>query len=152
MSKEDFGVLSEYVLLAWSEVSEKVIDFRRAGGKKPRVLRGMRRISTGSGVLGIRTQDSCLYEVVSCDEVSESERDRGSGELWTSNRARDGSCKSLFVAVDALLSDSRRSKFSWASSTFLPRTPQASTGRKTCVRICILSLGQNLLTLRNTAC
>lgn len=149
MSKEDFGVLSE---LARSEVSEKVIDFRRAGGKKPSVLRGMRRISTGSGVLGIRTHDSCLYEVVSCDEVSESERDRGSEELWTSNRAGDGSCKSFFVAVEALLSDSRRSKFPWTSSSFLPRTPQASTGRKTCVRMWILSLGQNLLTLRNTAC
>src|SRR3954468_17889208 len=108
MSKEDFGVLSEYVPLTRSEVSEKVVDFRRAGGKKPRVLRGIRRISTGSGILGIRTHDSCLHEVVSCDEVSESERGRGSVELRTSNRAGDGSCKSLFVAVDALLSDSRR--------------------------------------------
>ena len=74
MSKEDFGVLSKWGPLGRSEVSEKVIDFRRAGGKKPRVLRGMRRISTGSGVLGIRTHDSCLYEVVSCDDGGRQDR------------------------------------------------------------------------------
>ena len=64
-----------------SEVSEKLLDFRRAGGKKPSVLRGMRSISTGWGMEGIRTHDSCLKEVVSCDEVRERERDRGSEEL-----------------------------------------------------------------------
>jgi hypothetical protein len=74
-------VLSEGRTLPGSELSEKVIDFRRAGGKKPSVLRGMRRISTSSGMFGIRTHDSCLKEVVSCDEVSDSERDRGSEEV-----------------------------------------------------------------------
>lgn len=78
MSKEDLGVSSAYGPLLCSEVSETVFDFRRAGGKKPSVLRGMRRISTSSDICGIRTHDSCLKEDVSCDEVKASDKDSGS--------------------------------------------------------------------------
>ena len=81
MSKEDLGVWSEYGPLVCSDVSEKLLDFRRAGGMKPSVLRGIRRISSGSDIFGIRTHDSCLKEEVSCDEVNASERERGSEEL-----------------------------------------------------------------------
>ena len=112
MSKEDLGVLSEYGSLLGLEASEKVLDFRRAGGKKPSVLRGMRRISTGSVIVGICTHDSCLKEVVSCDEVSESERDRGSEELRASNGEGGGSRDALFVTAEELFSDPRRSKLS----------------------------------------
>jgi len=65
MSKEVLGVLSEHRSFVGFEVSEKVLDFRRAGGKKPSVRRGIRRISTASVMVGIRTQDSCLKDVVS---------------------------------------------------------------------------------------
>lgn len=49
-SKEEDGVA----------VSEKVSDFRRAGGKKPRVRRGRRAISVGVVSLGRMTQESCF--------------------------------------------------------------------------------------------
>jgi hypothetical protein len=42
-------------------MSERVWDFRREGGKKPRVRRGMRAISTDSGMWGRETKYSCLY-------------------------------------------------------------------------------------------
>lgn len=42
-------------------MSDKVWDFRREGGKKPSVRRGMRAISTFSGMPGMETKYSCLY-------------------------------------------------------------------------------------------
>jgi hypothetical protein len=42
-------------------VSENARDFRRAGGKKPSALRGMRPISVGFVSLGSRTQESCIH-------------------------------------------------------------------------------------------
>ena len=41
-------------------VSENVRDFRRAGGKKPRVLRGSRAISVGTVSFGSNTHESCF--------------------------------------------------------------------------------------------
>ena len=102
MSKEDLGVLSEYGPVAGSEASEKLLDFRRAGGKKPSVLRGMRSISTGSALVGIRTHASCLSEAVSWDEVSESESDKGSDELRTSNGVGGGSRAAFVVTTEDL--------------------------------------------------
>jgi hypothetical protein len=45
-----------------------------------------------------------------------------------------------------------RSRFAPMLSIFLPRTAQASTGRKTCFLVCILSFGQSLLIFLNTSC
>lgn len=54
MSNEDLGV----------DVAECSGEFgplfRRAGGKYPSVLRGMRRISVGNGKWGSWIHDSCL--------------------------------------------------------------------------------------------
>jgi hypothetical protein len=50
-SREAVGVLR----------SENVSDFRRAGGKKPRLLRGRRAISVGSLSLGKMAQESCFH-------------------------------------------------------------------------------------------
>lgn len=49
-SKDCFGV-----------ASEKVTDFRLAGGKKPSALRGMRPICVALESLGRSTQESCFH-------------------------------------------------------------------------------------------
>lgn len=46
-----------------------VIDFRRAGGKKPSVRRGRRAISTGAGKVAISTQESCVHGASGSREV-----------------------------------------------------------------------------------
>ena len=105
-------MMSEYRSLAESEASEKAWDFRRAGGKKPRVLRGIRRISTGSVIVGIRTQDSCLKEVVSWDEVRDNDKDKGSEEVLTSKGAGREIVAFLFPVAVVSWSELSRSKAS----------------------------------------
>lgn len=63
MSREAEGVVA----------SENASDFRLAGGKKPRVLRGIRPISVGMVSFGRRTQESCFQggsvSAFECDRV-----------------------------------------------------------------------------------
>lgn len=57
---------------AEGDASEKASDFRRAGGKKPSALRGMRPISVGLLSFGRSTQESCLHggseSALECEE------------------------------------------------------------------------------------
>jgi hypothetical protein len=70
-SKEDDGV------------SENVRDFRRAGGKKPRVLRGNRAISVGTVSFGSNTHESCFQGgSKSAWEEFVKEGGRGRHVLW----------------------------------------------------------------------
>jgi len=64
-------------------VSENVRDFRRAGGKKPRVLRGSRAISVGMVSFGSNTHESCFQG--GSDSVWEEfaeDGGRGKDVLW----------------------------------------------------------------------
>jgi hypothetical protein len=63
-------------------VSENVRDFRRAGGKKPRVRRGRRATSVGVVELGRRTQDSCFQGGSESAWEVEEEGGRGADVIW----------------------------------------------------------------------
>ena len=135
--------------------SEKVVDFRLLGGKKPSVLRDKRPISTASVKPSIITHDSCFHgwssgsEADTDGEVCILEK----GVPWTSGDSaapRQGLCALVGVAIDSSIIPSfeRPDEFP-GSGNLRPFTPHASTGKKTVFLTWMLSLGHNLLAFRN---
>lgn len=120
-------------------VSENVRDFRRAGGKKPRVLRGSRAISVGTVSFRSNTHESCFQggSDSAWEELVE-DGGRGKGVLWLVESCGCQPFEAIGVCVGVLsLSEelspwppSKRSSSFWLqSNTGRPFTPQASTGR-----------------------
>lgn len=75
---EDRGISTDALGV---DASEKTIDFRLAGGKKPSSLLGMRPISMGSLSLGRRTQESCFHGSESALETEGESLEDVSGSL-----------------------------------------------------------------------
>jgi hypothetical protein len=136
------------------DASEQARDFRRAGGKKPSALRGIRPICVSCLSLGRRTHESCFHggstSVESAELVSRSFSFgvlQPLGSPWVSA-----------VGVRQLdpspYSPSSRSSAGSASGpcTGRPFTPQASTGNTISFFVCTLSFGHIRFALRNTAC
>ena len=138
------------------DVSEYVKDFRRAGGKKPSPLRGIRPICVGRLSLGRRTQESCFHGVSTsaCDD--EAEFMSVSFALWVLQPLGSPfvSSTGAFLLDSAPYSPSNRSSSGRTSGpgTGRPLTPQASTGRMTVCFVCTLSLGHMRFDFRSTAC
>jgi hypothetical protein len=136
------------------DASEYARDFRRAGGKKPSALRGMRPICVGCLSLGKRTQESCVHGVSDSDEGTELFSwsfffgvVQPLGRPWVSGTG-------ALLLEPSPYSPSNKSSAGRASGpwTGLPFTPHASTGSTTCFLICMLSLGHIRLAFRSTAC
>ena len=136
------------------EASEYTRDFRLAGGKKPRALRGMRAISVGCLSLGSSTQESCFHGASASEERLELVSlsfffgvVHPLGRPWVSEDED--------LLLDSSLNCPRiRSSAGRASGpwTGRPFTPQASTGRTISFLICMLSFGHIRFALRRTAC
>ena len=154
--------LREVSGMSMSVAEEEMMDFRRAGGKKPRVRRERRAISVGWELWGRRTQESCVQGGGSRD-VDERRFDGGVVSLLRDEEARrrdEVECQPLGsseVAGASIREDDSVAETSWAMSsscgagTGFPLTPQASTGITMVLRTCGLSLCHIRLALRNTA-
>lgn len=133
--------------------SEKVTDFRRAGGKKPRARRGMRAICVGCLSLGRRTQESCVQ---GCSEAALEETTELVSVLFCFGVAHPLGKPAASGFLSELLAYSPKSRSSSGRAsgpcTGRPLTPQASTGSTIVFLERIVSLGHIRLALRSTAC
>lgn len=118
------------------ERGEKERDFRRLGGKKPRLRRERRAISMGCGKLGRVTQESWVYGWSSDAVVTEMEGEVGTLErgvsLWDIGFAEG--LKGWMVVVGVCIVSSGHMEESpladvFSGATVWPLTPQASRGR-----------------------
>lgn len=138
------------------DASEYARDFRLAGGKKPRALRGMRPICVGALSFGRSTQESCFQ---SGSDSAFEKTELLSASLCLGMLQPLGSPCVSVVGVLLLLESSPYSPSSRSSAgsasgacTRVPLTPQASTGNKISFFICTLSFGHMRFALRSIAC
>lgn len=128
------------------DASEYGIDFRRAGGKNPSALRGMRPISIGSVSPGRRTQESCIHggsvSALDCEDDGTRLRSPVCPVGFAHPFGNESGCVS-FLLEPSPYSPSKRSSCPWAlgPATGRPLTPHASTGMTTVVFVWTLSFG-----------
>lgn len=119
-------------------------DFRRLRGKKPRVRRGRRAISTAEANPSIVTQESCFHggSESAGGPVTEMEGEEGTLEkgvscgCWFWVVKGHGGRWAVGVGMKSSSEASFKSSgVGAASGNFRPLTPQASTGSMTTFRI-----------------
>ena len=135
------------------DASENTSDFRLAGGKKPRSLRGIRPISIGSLSFGRSTQESCFQGGSESAFETEGESVEDVSVPLCFDEAQPFGRASELASGLWLQSPSRRSSSCSVpgSATGRPLTPHASTGSTMVFFVCTLSLGHMRFALRSTA-